>query len=341
MKIGLIARCEVARGIAIQSKNFYDNMPVHRVLVVRMPQPDCREEPQWYGASLHVDYDPRSHTLNEEDVRSWLDGLDVVFTVETPNDWRIPQWCREQGVKLIIQGNPEFVRHGNPGFEHLPHPDAWWWPTRWLLDSLPPGPVMPVPMNPRSVTPPDDDRLHLLHVIGKRAFADRNGTDVLVAAMPGITRPIKLTVHGIDGDLPEFRRRPNIEYVFQPRMVKDRFQMYSGQHAIVLPRRYGGLCLPAVEAASCGLAVMMPDCSPNDELAAVRHGGLFRRPINLAHGKVQMVDTNPQALAHAIDSLSFAMSRGEFPNILRDQRRLLNTWDEWRPKYLAAMEEML
>ena len=75
MKIGLIARAEVARGIAIQSKNFYDNMPVDRVLLVRMPQPDCAEAPEWYDNRTEVTYDPKHHQLDEPTVRRWFGSI--------------------------------------------------------------------------------------------------------------------------------------------------------------------------------------------------------------------------------------------------------------------------
>ena len=90
IRLGLIARSEVARGIALQSRNFYDHMPVDDVLLVRMPRPDCKEAPEWYPGATHAAYDPIRHQLDEELVTDWLEGLDVVFTVETPNDWRMP-----------------------------------------------------------------------------------------------------------------------------------------------------------------------------------------------------------------------------------------------------------
>lgn len=342
MRIGLIARSEIARGIAIQSRNFFDNMPVERVLLVRMPRPDCPERPEWYGDRYtDADYDPRHHRLDEELVRTWLDGLDVVFTVETPNDWRIPEWCREMGVKLVIQGNPEFVRHGLPGWEHLPHPDEWWWPTGWRLDNLPAGRVMPVPMNRRPARHHDDARLHVVHIIGKRAFADRNGTDVIVQAARMIRRNIRLTVHSIDGGVSEFSRNRAIEMDLRLDPVDDPWSMYDEQDVLVIPRRYGGLCLPALEASAAGLVVMMPDTSPNEELAAVRIPGSVRRRANLSCGPTPLFDTNATALANTIDRLSVEFSRRRLAAERAAQAALLPTWDIWRPRYLAAFEALL
>lgn len=337
MKIGLIARAEVARGIAIQSKNFYDNMPVDRVLLVRMPQPDCAEAPEWYDNRTEVTYDPKHHQLDEPTVRRWLKGLDVVFTVETPNDWRMPLWCREMGVKLIIQGNPEFVRHTSD--PSIPHPDAWWWPTSWRTDVLPVGTVMPVPMNRQPNMFMADGPLSLLHVVGKRAHADRNGTELLVQAMRMVTADVKLLVTGIDGSLPEFRRQRNVDLDLRPNGFTDRWEMYWGQHVLVLPRRYGGLCLPALEAGASGTLVMMPRISPNEELAAWVVPPQRSRPMQFAGGVVNVCDVNVADLAADIDRL--ARDRRLLWDASSRQSTMVRDWAEMRPIYLAEMEALL
>lgn len=342
MRIGLIARSEIARGIAIQSRNFFDNMPVDRVLLVHMPRPDCPEAPWWYG-DKYTDamYDPVHHHLDENLVKSWMHGLDILFTVETPNDWRIPGWCKELGVKLVIQGNPEFVRHGRPGFEDHPHPDQWWWPTSWRLEHLPPGRVMPVPMNQREMKPTEDERLHVLHVIGKRAFGDRNGTDVLVQAARMIGQNIKLTIHSIDGGVTEFGRNTRVEMDYKLDPVTDQWSMYEDQDLLVLPRRYGGLCLPALEANACGMVVAMPDASPNDELATFRFQAAIRRSVNLACGPVGIIETNATALAQDIDRIAIRHRRDRLDSMRAEQQWLLPTWADWTERYLDAFEALL
>lgn len=337
MKIGLIARAEVARGIAIQSKNFYDNMPVDRVLLVRMPQPDCVVDARWYENRTDVDYDPKHHQLDELTVRRWLKGLDVVFTVETPNDWRMPLWCREMGVKLIIQGNPEFVRHTSD--PSIPHPDAWWWPTSWRTGVLPPGKVIPVPMNRQPNMFKADGPLNLVHVVGKRAHADRNGTELLVQAMRMVTAEVTLLVSGIDGSLPEFRRQRNVQLDLRPNGVEDRWEMYWGRDVLVLPRRYGGLCLPALEAAASGTVVMMPDVCPNGELAAELVSPLRSRPMRFAGGVIDVWDVNAGFLAARIDRL--ANDRSLLWDARARQSTMVRDWAEMRPIYLAEMEALL
>ena len=336
IRIGLIARNETARGLSIQVREFFTHMPVDRVLLVQMPAHDDTVADDWYPNATVVRSLP-GHTLDEPTVREWLSGLDVVFTAETPYDWRMPGWCKDMGVRLVIQGNPEFVRHRSPGFEQLQHPDAWWWPTSWRLDQLPSGEVMPVPAdwNPFPVTP--SDVLRVVHVVGKRAFADRNGTELLVQALRMVRSRVVVTVYGLDGQLPTFRRQHNIELRLVPNGVTDRWEMYQDQDVLLLPRRYGGLCLPAVEAASKGLVVVMPNCSPNAELAAVLTRAQRARTIHLACGPVLGVDADAAGVADAIDELAGS----DLTDLRVKQRALLNTWDVWRPRYLDAMAALL
>ena len=337
MRLGLIARCEMARGLAIQGRNFYNNMPVDKVLCVRMPRTEGAECPEWYANRTDARYDMRAWSLDETVVKDWLRDLDVVFAVETPHDWRIPRWCQEQGVRLVIQGNPEFVRHG---IENLSHPDQWWWPTSWRLDDLPEGIVMPVPMDRRPAKRSGDLRLHVLHVIGKRAHADRNGTEILIQAMRMVFSPMKLTVHSIDGDVAQFSRNRHVELKLNLNPVHDQWSMYNDQDILVTPRRYGGLSLPALEATAAGLVVMMTDCSPNEELASFRVPARSRGNLNLACGPVQGWDANPNELAVMLDAIAH-----EWPTRAEEWRQrqgeLLTTWDEMRPRYMQALKALL
>jgi hypothetical protein len=306
-----------------------------------MPRKDCDTDDSWYPGATKIVYDDRFHQLDEATVRAWLEGLDVAFTVETPNDWRIPTWCREMGVKLIVQGNPEFVRHGQPDWRHE-SPDEWWWPTSWRLNHLPAGPVMPVPMpdDIRYVAAPIDETLKIVHVIGKRAHADRNGTAVFMDSLRATRLPIHITMYSIDGVIDgEIRRQRNISTDVYPWGVTDRWEMYQGHHLLVLPRRYGGLCLPALEAAASGLGVMMTDCPPNDELASVLVSPRRTRSLAMACGIIEAHDINHLDLGAALDEMARHPDRVEAA-MLRSYA-MVPRWSVWRQRYLDRMAELV
>jgi hypothetical protein len=342
VRIGLIARSEYARGLAIQSKNFYDHMPVDKVLLVHMPNPDCALRDDWYDPShtTIVDSLP-GHTLDEHVVRSWMEGLDVVFTVETPYDWSLPGWAASMNVRLVIQGNPEFVRHGLEGYEHYGHPTQWWWPTRWRTEVLPRGRWMPVPMpdHPATAAAAHDGPLRVYHIAGKRAFADRNGTDCFINALRGLSKDVLVTLHGLEHSLPEIQPIIGLSVHVENIGVADLWDMHAGQHLLVLPRRYGGLCLPALEAASRGIAVMMPEVSPNDELASIRVPAMGGRKIRVAAGEIFACDVHHFALAQEINALN--LDRDRLLLAQQNAYRMVPRWSEWRDRYLQAFGDLL
>jgi glycosyltransferase involved in cell wall biosynthesis len=78
--------------------------------------------------------------------------------------------------------------------------------------------------------------------------------------------------------------------------------MYKGFDAMVLPRRYAGLCLPMNEALMSGIPVFMTDISPNNAilpsewLAESTVIDRFR-----TKSLVDVYDVNPKKLAKIID----------------------------------------
>ncbi len=341
VKLGVIARTEIARGLAVQTRNFVEHMDVDRTLVVNMPRRDCDLDASWCPNPTPIRYDDQRHALGRAEVIDWMRGLDAVFTVETPYDWDMPNWCRELGVKLFVQGNPEFVRHGQRQFDHYGRP-IWWWPTSWRTDVLPAGRVMPVPMpdRPRTAAAPDDGPLRVLHVIGRRAWADRNGTDIFLRALTQVQSKMEVTITTIDqanpvGIWPDDRVK--IDVITDA--IEDRWDLYRDQHVLVLPRRYGGLCLPALEAAACGVAVVMPDVPPNLELAQLFvPAQTDRKVLNLACGAVPEARVRHIEIAHMLDHL--ASNRGALAAAQDAAFSGVRRWSAgWSERYVQAMME--
>ncbi len=338
MKVGLIARCEYARGLAIQTKNMFDNFDVDRVLLVRRHPDhlDCDERPEWYPGATEVQYDHINHTLPQEIVMDWLQGLDVVFTVETPYDWRLPDWARSMHVRTVIQGNPEFYRLDQP---HLmpaslagsdPMPTAWWWPTPWRTARLPQGSIIPVPM-PDIAPVAAVAEPRFLHVVGKRAFEDRNGTDVVINSLRSIGEPCDFTINGFGWELPQIGVPINspVRLLVEHVGVEDRWSMYRDQSILVLPRRYGGLSLPALEAAAC---------SPNEVLASGLFHARDERTINLACGPVHVADTDFAELGRYLSDLARDPER--IHQMQEHSLRNVPRWSEWRDLYREEFERV-
>jgi hypothetical protein len=78
--------------------------------------------------------------------------------------------------------------------------------------------------------------------------------------------------------------------------------MYNGFDAMVLPRRYAGLCLPMNEALLSGLPVFMTNVSPNNQILP-QDWLVESDPIGTIRTKVRinLFEANNVLLAQTID----------------------------------------
>lgn len=309
MKVGLLVRGE-DRGLGIQTWEAYRHLQPERTLLVDLGTQVPAAFP------VHADRYPDADrvlfdaaTLPEHAMRRWVQGLDVVLTCETAYDWRLAFWCREAGARLVVQVNPEFMRAANAEL-----PVTWWNPTTWRMEHLPAGAVhVPVPVAlDRFTSEPDraeDGPLRILHVAGHAAMADRNGTVLLAVALQAARQRMHVTVITQDEHLPRFRpkmgQHGQVTVTCRTGGVRDYWRLYDGHDVLVMPRRYGGLCLPVQEAQAAGLAVVMPDVEPQRTVWPAVH--LVRahpgRPVTTPAGRIGLQNTDPAALARELDRL--------------------------------------
>lgn len=307
MHVGLVARAD-DRGIGSMTWEFHKALRPERVLVVREPGAESKgfapvvERYADAPSLLVTRFDPIMGVLHEDDCRDFLDGLDVVYLVETPYDVRFYRWAREAGVATVLHVMPEFWR----GHEQSDRPDVWWLPTSWRAGLLPSEcrlVEVPVPENPRLLgLPTDPERVVLVHVVGHRTVADRNGTLTLLQALR--TMRSKCTVRLYSQDrLPAVRSTTNVTIDVRA-AVADRWSMYDDADVLVLPRRFGGLCLPALEAMASGLAVVMPNVEPQvSSWPVVPLTASLGRTVTMPCGDVKLADVAPRELARALDRL--------------------------------------
>jgi len=271
VKVGVVARAD-NRGLGNVTWEAARHLAPEGILVVQMS--GAQQFGGWHPDRF-TDLAPRVAVarfdghgfVNEVEVRQWLEGLDVIYTAETAYDWRLIEWAHDQSVGTVVHVMPEFFKHTLlPG---LPKPRAWWAPTPWRLDKLPPDTrLVPVPVAldrfPDAYEPYTGGPLRVLHPAGKLAMGDRNGTRLLLAVLRRARRPMEVTILSQDGAVPAYRQTSravtlNVVQGDRPHY----WDGYYGHHLCVIPRQYGGLCLPAQEAAAAGLPLLMTDCEPN------------------------------------------------------------------------------
>lgn len=303
MKVALLARAD-ARGIGHICWDVWKNrdaLGVDRVAVVDMGDlrrgfaddltrfpPDAPVLPFHDG------------TLPEAETRAWVEGADVLYFVETAYDRRLMEWANDAGVATVGHLMPEFHR------PDWPLPTVTWSPTPWRMDTLPLSTrLVPVPVDSRPQPERDPGPLGVCHVAGHRAMGDRNGTTVVAQALRYLRGPMVVDVWCQDSRLPALRAPRGVVLRRHVRGVTDRWEQYDGADVLVLPRRYGGLCLPAHEAAACGLGLVMTDCPPNPDVWPItgircERGASIVTPC----GEVPMWNASPVHLAEILNRLA-------------------------------------
>lgn len=340
LRVGLVARAD-DRGLGHMTWELARALTPEKVLVVdlgdgsRFPNRFDR-----YDRPLVARWDKHTGRFADpSSVRAWLDGLDVLYTAETFYDWRLVGWARDASVATVLHVMPELLPDPLPA-----QPDAMWAPTLWRLGDLPAGvSVVPVPVATdrphRRGSMPADGPLRVLHVAGRRAAADRNGTLTFIRALRDVTAPMEVTITAQEQRMPSVRhpRSVSVRTLLEGQVPSDYWRLYDGHDVLVMPRRYGGLCLPVQEAAAAGLAVVMTDVDPNGDypasLVPVRPAGTIESPA----GHIGMVEADPRALAATLDALA-----SHRPLLTAAKERAAEwaesrSWDRWAETYRTAL----
>ena len=202
--------------------------------------------------------------------QEFLEGLDVMITAETPYTYEAWNWAKLLGVKTICQPNWElFDGLIQP---NMPHPDLYMMPSYWHLedmkerftntDYMPPPTIEEDFEQVREINFKRTGKRRFVHVVGKPAIYDRNGWGAIMDALPQAKADFELVVFA-QKEITGYSD-PRVKYhIFD---IDDQTDLYRDFDALILPRRYGGLCLPMNEALMSGLPVIMTDISPNNKV---------------------------------------------------------------------------
>jgi hypothetical protein len=113
------------------------------------------------------------------------------------------------------------------------------------------------------------------HIVGRPTYMDRNGTVEFLEAVEKLGNRFNYVLYYQE---PKDERalkyfKPVFEKIVETQKlglnfkvianVENNEDMYKEMDLLVLPRKYGGLCLPAREALGHGIPVIMPNIDPN------------------------------------------------------------------------------
>jgi hypothetical protein len=306
MRIGLIARSDNS-GLGNQTRELAYMLNPSKVLLIDSYSFNRnKQHPEWYK-----DYNVTNNSgfVSNRVALEFLKDLDVVISCEIFYNKNFPVLAKQNGVKSVLQYNYEFL--DNLQNSELPLPDILLSPSKWGLEDvlekfgnscrvvhLPPPTDHKMFENARKLNLKSTKKL--LHIAGKVAIKDRNGTDTVIEMMRHSKADFTL----------EIRSQGEMNYNIDDNRIKiitdnveNQEGLYSGYDAMVMPRRYAGLCLPMNESLLCGLPVFMTDISPNNQIlpsdwlvASHKVDELMTRTM------LDVYSANPVELAAKIDS---------------------------------------
>lgn len=336
MKLGVFGLRADDRGLARQTQGFAKHLHPARVYGFDLTADDLSPYPCHWPDIPNLTVATMSD-LDEQDIRKWLHGLDVVIGAETFYDDRFYTWCKEAGVRTILQINPEFAHWFFAG-KDAPRPDIFISPTTWRLKYLPGVIHLPFPVD-RAEFPfrLRTEANHFVHVAGHLATGDRAGTRILLGALRSL-RGIKVTIRsqsklGFEG--PYLRHATVIE-----ENIPSPADLYSDADVIVLPRRYGGQSLVANEALSSGCPVIMLSRDPEkDWPGVVLADSRVRGRMRSVGGAIETYDDrhHGQALASVILALHKSPQMVAFHSKQADRYAESISWDNMLDSYMKLI----
>lgn len=306
MKLGIIARSDNT-GLGNQTRELVKMLNPNKVLLIdSSPFKNAKQHPEWYSSYnviKSVGFPNRNICID------FLNDLDVVISCELFYHPQFVNMAKKRNVKTILQYNYEFLDYLNN--DALQLPDAMLSPSMWEIDRvikkfgnhtkvlhLPP----PTDANVfKDIRNNNINKTHkkILHIAGLRAVKDRNGTDDVIEMLKYSSADYELVIKS-QTEFTTDCTDPRLTIDFSN--PENNTEMYDGFDAMVLPRRYAGLCLPMNEALMSGLPVLMTDISPNNAVLpsewlveALKVDQLMTRTMLDVYG------TDPKKLARLID----------------------------------------
>jgi glycosyltransferase involved in cell wall biosynthesis len=306
MRLGIIARSDNT-GLGNQTRELVNMLKPSKVMLIdSSPFNKNKQHPEWYKQynCQYIRGFPRRFEIEQ-----FLKNLDVVLSCETFYNKDFISLARMKNVKTVLQYNYEFLDHLQR--PELELPDVLLSPSSWGLEAvieafgskstvlhLPP-PTAPETFFKQRSNNLSKDHNRILHVGGKPAHMDRNGTNSVIEMLAYsktdyeivFTSQATIDISLIDSRISINKKSP-----------ENREDLYDGFDAMILPRRYAGLCLPMNEALMSGLPVFMTDISPNNKILP-KDWLVKSKKINQfkARTEIDVYAADPESLAKTID----------------------------------------
>jgi hypothetical protein len=271
MRLGLIARSDNT-GLGNQTRELVNMLNPDKIMLINSRFfNQNKQHPEWYSGYNCQTTIKGFPTTNE--IVEFLTDIDVVISCELFYNPKFVDLAKKRGIKTILQYNYEFLDYlANP---NQTLPDVLVAPSLWNFEDvfdkfgdktsvvhLPPPTDINLFSQAREINKSKTHK-RLLHIAGKAAVKDRNGTNTVIEMLNYSSGDYELVI--------KTQSQLDIK-CNDPRLTIDASSpdshqsLYEGFDAMILPRRYAGLCLPMNEALISALPVFMTNISPNNKV---------------------------------------------------------------------------
>jgi glycosyltransferase involved in cell wall biosynthesis len=343
--LGAIVRGDLGSGLQSQSYNLTRMLKPVRLLYVDSTSFNKAEQhPELYkGFPMQVSH---GFPTNLDSAR-FMRGLTHLITAETIYNPKMYEIAKLHRCRVYTQLNWEFLDHlVNP---RLPKPHTWLMPSHWHLEEMqqlfPNTVYLPPPVflsdfkDARTMNLARSGPRRFVHIMGKVASHDRNGTHDLIDSLKYSTADFQLIIRS-QYPVPEYSTSDH-RVRWEIGNIKSQNDMYKDFDAMIMPRRYGGLCLPMNEALASALPVVMPDINPNNAILEKNWLVPAERTHDfMARTRIDVHRSDIIALGKKIDWLA-EMTDDELSTqkvIALDLAMTHFSSDTLRPKYLELMD---
>jgi len=304
--LGFIARIDNG-GLGMESIEFIRHLKPDKILAIKIGS--MKQYENRFDAQV-VEGVP-----TDDVVKTFLKGLDVVFSVETFYNKNLIKLGREMNVKTVLKINYEWWDGCRP--------DLIISPTLWNFDKISdPKIFLPFPINRKKL--PFKLRTKaktFLHMAGNmKAGDDRNGTNLFLQAIPLIkNKDIKIK---IKSQVPIECNDKRVEVV-----VKDYDNYWDNWKddgdVFVSPRRYAGQSLPLNECLSRGVVPIMSNILPqqsflpSEQLIKIKDTDI----INIKT-EIEIANIKAKDIANKIDE----MANKDITNLSNISNHIAEQW---------------
>lgn len=255
----------------------------------------------------------------------------IFLSAETFYDDRMPKLAEKVDTKLALQFNYEFF-----GDEDRYDADLYLAPSVWNWNRIPqPKEYLPVPVDTEKIDFHKKKKAKVFfHNAGTRPAHDRDGTDLLLDAIPNVQSDVKFIIKTQAG----IGKIRDSRVEWDSKNYDDYTDCLQGD-VLIYPRRYGGLSLKLNEALAYGMVPIMLDCPPVNRFLDKKYlvPTTNRHRIKVKN-YVWWYDTSVNELAEKIDE--FANKNIKFDSLASKDLIEYWSWENMKPKYISVLEKL-